>query len=105
MRHTEDLEKGRRAAMEKLVRRIVQEEIVKAFGALGRAADYEGRMTESEIGERAAVTIGAVAENVALRLTCSHSYPSYSPDTCWTCDEPRPEPEDPFKEEKTDGTS
>lgn len=106
MRHTEDLEKGRRAAMEKLVRRIVQEEIAKAFGALGReAASLDMPYETAELDSRALENIKQAAEGTVQRLTCPHEkYSSWgglrvqSRSRCDRCGEPEPEPEDPFKD-------
>lgn len=78
------------------VRAIVREEIVKAMAVMVRSARYEGITTESEIAERAAAVCEAVADGVACRMTCEHEFKDYQPDMCWSCDEPAPEPVDPF---------
>lgn len=87
------------AAREARVRAVVREEIVAALQVLGRAADYEYRSTESEIAERAATTVGAVAENAVVRLTCKHErYTDWgSRSYCSRCGEPEPEPVNPFE--------
>lgn len=87
------------AAREARVRAIVREEIVAALGVLGRAAASEYLSTESEIAERAATTVGAVAENAVVRLTCKHQryYTWYDVLKCARCGEPEPEPVNPFE--------
>lgn len=92
------------AAREARIRVIVREEIVAALQVLGRAASYEGAMTESEIAERAATVLEGAAEGAVRRLTCEHEkYTSWgSRSYCSRCGEPEPEPVNPF-ETKEDG--
>lgn len=81
------------------IRAAVRDEITEVLKVLGRAAGYEGRMTESEIGERAATVLEAAVEGAVRRLTCEHEFRSYQTDRCWSCDEPQPEPVNPFEEQ------
>jgi hypothetical protein len=78
------------------VRAIVREEIVKTMAVMVRSARYESRTQDREIESRAAEAVEAVADGVARRMTCEHEFKDYQPDTCWSCDEPSPEPVDPF---------
>lgn len=85
---------------EHVVRTIVREEILSVLGVLGRAAAHEYRMTGSEIAERAACTIEAVAEATAKRLVCSHPehYAWGTERHCTRCGEPEELPADPFQD-------
>lgn len=78
------------------VRAIVREEIVAALQVLGRAAASEYLSTESEIAERALRASEDVFTNAAHRLTCEHNY-RFGQGRCWDCDEPEPEPVNPFE--------
>jgi hypothetical protein len=81
------------------IRTIVREEIVKAFQVLGRAAHgLDVPYETAELDSRALGNVREAAENVVRRMTCEHEFKDYQPDTCWSCDEPAPEPVDPFKE-------
>ncbi len=97
----------RAAITEDWVRAVVREEIVKAFGALAREAQgldvpYDTDREDSNVYR----LITRAAEGAAQRLTCEHEeyFPWAGGPRCSDCDEPQPQPADPFKEE-TDGTS
>lgn len=114
MRYTEDLTKGQRTAQEKLIRRIVREEIANALGALAREArDQDMPYETGELESAALSAIRKAAEGTVQRLTCPHEkYSSWgglwvqSTPRCDRCGEPEPEPVNPFEGEEThDGTS
>lgn len=109
MRYTEDLEKGLRTAAGKLVRQIVQEEIAKAFGALGREAGSLDSYDTGELESAALSAIGKAADGTVARLTCPHeTYESRgglyqpAPSTCRRCGEPEPALENPFEDKAPD---
>lgn len=109
MRYTEDLTKGQRTAQEKLIRRIVREEIVNALGALAReAVELDMPYETAELDSRALENIKQAAEGAVKRLTCDHPeyYTWHDVPKCGRCGEPEPEPVNPFEDEEThDGTS
>lgn len=84
---------------EKLVRAIVQEEIVKAFRAFGREAAHLDMPYETgELESSALSAIGKVVEGTVARLTCPHDeYPLWNDRGCSRCGEPEPAPVNPFE--------
>lgn len=99
MRYTEDLAR----AQEQCIRKIVQEEIVKALGALAREADSQDMPYETgELESSALSAIGKVAEGAVRRLTCTHetyySWHGGRDPRCGSCGEPQPEPVNPFED-------
>lgn len=85
---------------EKLVRAIVQEEIVKALQALGREVDHQDMPYETgELESSALNAIGKVAEGTVTRLTCPHEeYNTWrGVSRCDRCGEPEPAPVNPFE--------
>lgn len=84
---------------EKLVRAIVQEEIVKALQALGREAAHLDMPYETgELESSALSAVGKVAEGTVARLTCEHEeYPLWNDRRCSQCGEPEPTPVNPFE--------
>lgn len=104
MRYTEDMARLKAEANEQLIRAIVREEIVNAFGALRREADHQDMPYETGELESAALSaIGRVMEGTISRLTCDH--PSYYPwrgsSRCGRCGEPEPLPANPFETKET----
>jgi hypothetical protein len=103
MRYTEDLTKGQRTAQEKLVRRVVREEIVNALGALAREAiSLDMPYGTGELESAALSAIGKAADGAVERLTCPHEeyYTGYGRSRCSRCGEPEPEPVNPFEGEE-----
>jgi hypothetical protein len=95
----EQAREARRRVEEARIRRIVREEIVAALGVLARAADGLDDYDTAELDSRALGNIEKAAENTVRRLTCEHEFKDYQPDRCWRCDEPAPEPVNPFEPE------
>jgi hypothetical protein len=90
---------ARRRVEEARIRRIVREEIVAALQVLARATDGLDDYDTAELDSRALGNIEKAAENTIRRLTCEHEFKDYQPDRCWRCDEPAPEPVNPFESE------
>lgn len=93
--------------LEAQIRRIVREEIAKAFGMLAREASHQDGYDTDTIRSYALSAITDAAGGAASRVTCKHetyeSWNSHNPArTCRRCGEPEPEIENPF-EEKTNG--
>ena len=81
------------------VRRIVREEIVRAFEVLGRAADHLDMPYETaELDSRALSNIEDAAKEAVRRLTCEHEYTSAWGPRCARCGEPEPVSVNPFEE-------
>lgn len=101
MRITDEIAK----ANEDRIRRIVREEIARAFGALGREAESQDMPYETgEIEAAALRALKNTAEGTVTRLTCDH--PSYGSwyngrdPRCSRCGEPEPQPVNPFETEE-----
>ena len=88
------------------VRRIIREEIIRAFGALEREAGSLDSYETAELDSRALAQVARAAEGAVVRLTCPHEEYrdwGYGPQPqCARCGEPEPQPVNPF-EEKTNG--
>lgn len=89
------------------VRRIVQEEIAKAFGAFAREADHQDGYDADTIESYALRALQRTAEGTAVRVTCLHeayggrgvrTAPALR--TCRRCGEPEPVPSNPFEEDQ-----
>lgn len=79
------------------VRRIVREEIVKAFQALAREAEDQDSYDTPEITSRALDALHDAAKGAVRRLTCEHEYDAVWGPRCTRCGEPEPEPVNPFE--------
>lgn len=100
MRITDEIAK----ANEGRIRRIVREEIARAFGALGREAESQDMPYETgEIEAAALRALKHTAEGTVTRLTCGHeAYSSYyGAPRCDRCGEPEPQPVNPFETEES----
>lgn len=85
------------------VRKIVREELVRAFGMLAREADSLDVAYETpELDSRALENVRASASGVVDRLECAHEeYQTYGdPRKCRSCGEPEPEPVNPFEDQE-----
>lgn len=87
------------------VRRIVREEISRAFGMLAREAfSLDMPYETAELDSRALENIRAAAEGVMGRMTCPHdtfvSWHNGQDPRCTRCGEPEPEPVNPFEDKE-----
>jgi hypothetical protein len=83
------------------VRRIVQEEIAKAFGAFAREADHQDGYDADTIESYALRAVQRTAEGTAVRVTCLHEASvGRGVRTCRRCGEPEPVPSNPFEEDQ-----
>lgn len=93
------------------VRRIVREEIAKAFGMLAREASHQNGYDTDIIEGSALSALERSAEGAAARVTCEHeSYVSWTSfsgtqthPVCRACGEPEPELENPFEGDRPTG--